>query len=194
MKIREGKREDAPFLAEVVMEAVGEELILGLAGTKERIPLVRELFSTLAADNNSQYSYKNAFVAVDEEGNRLGGIIAYDGARLHELRRAFAREAHKILGWDVKEEDSETWDDEADPGEIYIDSLYVVSQARQQGVATKLLKSVAEKFRESGKPLGLLVEPENEQALKTYHHWGFRKVGVSNFFSTPMIHEQKRDW
>lgn len=191
MKIREGKKEDARFLAEVVMEAVGEELCVSLADGKERLPLVETLFATLASCENSQYSYKNSFIAVDDENNRIGGIIAYDGALLHGLRRAFAREAANILGWDVTEEDADTWDDEAERGEIYIDSLYVVATARRQGIASGLLEAVTAKYRNLNKPLGLLVEPDNRNAMRVYSNWGFQEVGISHFFQTPMIHMQR---
>lgn len=190
IEIREGRPQDADFISKVVTEAIGEELILGLAGSRGRIPLVKKLFSALGADSNSQYSYTNTLVAVNELSVPVGGIIAYDGAGLHELRRAFVREANAILGWEVTEEEAENWGDEADSGEIYIDSLYVDPDARRHGVATALLKGVENKFRYSGKPLGLLVEPSNDTALKAYSRWGFKKKGISNFFQTPMIHMQ----
>lgn len=191
MKIRDGKADDAPFLARVVTEAIGRELCVGLAGSEKRLPLVDELFARLAADPTSQYSYRNALIAVSASGERAGGIIAYDGADLHRLRRAFAREAREILGWNVTEEESESWDDEAAPDEIYIDSLYVAPEFRRQGVASELLKGVRKRFEGTPKPLGLLVEPENHKALQTYLHWGFRQVGISHFFRTPMLHMQK---
>ena len=191
MEIRKGRASDAPFLADVVMEAIGPELILGLAESVDRIPLVKTLFATLAADKNSQYSYTNSFVAMGDDGSPIGGIITYDGERLHELRQAFVREANRILGWEVSLEEAEQWGDEADKDEIYIDSLYVVPAARRRGVASALLKAVEERFSDSEKPLGLLVEPENHKALHTYQHWGFREVGISNFFFTPMIHMQR---
>lgn len=191
MIVREGRIEDADFLAEVVTGAIGYELCVGLAGGADRLPLVNELFTYLAAESDSQYSYRNAFIALDEVGNYAGGIIAYDGAKLHQLRRAFVRGANEILGWNVTEEEAEEWGDEANPDEIYIDSLYVVPEFRQRGVATVLLKEVEKRFSASSKPLGLLVEPENHVALQTYRHWGFRPVGVSDFFQTPMTHMQK---
>lgn len=191
MKIREGIPEDAAFLARVIMEAIGFELCVGLAGDPERVPLVRELFTSLASLPDSQYSFKNSFVALADTGERIGGIIAYDGARLRELRFAFAREANRILGWNVTEEEAADWEDEADSGEIYIDSLFVEPEGRRQGVATALLSAVEKRYRQTGKPLGLLVEPENKAALKTYERWGFTDAGISNFFNTPMLHKQK---
>lgn len=191
MIIREGRIEDAEFLASVVTEAIGEELCIGLAGSEGRLPLVKKLFTVLASEPDSQYSHRNALIAMTEDGIPMGGIIVYDGGQLHELRKAFIRQANKILGWNVTEEEAEEWGDEADAGEIYIDSLYVVPEFRKRGVASALLKGVEKKFADSDKPLGLLVEPDNQQALQTYTHWGFRNVGVSNFFRSPMLHMQK---
>lgn len=191
MEIRKGTKADASFLAEVVTGAIGPELCTGLAGGSDRVPLVKELFTSLAAMPDSQYSYSNAFIAEDSSGRRIGGIIAYDGANLKTLRRAFVMEANRILGWKVTEEEADNWEDEAEPDEIYIDSLYVVPQERKKGVATALLTAVEDKFKNTGKPLGLLVEPENSVAIKTYTNWDFEKKGISNFFRTPMIHMQK---
>lgn len=191
MLIRNGRIEDAGFLAKVVTEALGRELSIGLAGSEARLPLVDKLFTRLAADPHSQYSYVNALIASAGDGTNAGGIIVYDGALLHPLRKAFAREANEILGWNVTEEEVESWDDEAQPDEIYIDSLYVAPEFRKKGVASALLREVEKRFADIRKPLGLLVEAENRQALQTYQHWGFRKVGISNFFRTPMLHMQK---
>lgn len=191
MIIREARREDAAFLAEVVMEAIGRELSVELAGSPDRLPIVKELFAALGADPYSQYSYRNAFVAESDAGQRLGGIIAYDGARLHELRKSFVREANRLLGWNVTEKEEEEWGDEADKDEIYIDSLYVIPEARKQSIASSLLEAIQSRFKDFGKPLGLLVDPDNTNALATYRHWGFKEAGISNFFFTPMLHLQK---
>lgn len=193
MKIREGRIDDAEFLAKVVIEALGHELSVGLAGGEQRLPLVNKLFTRLASYPDSQYSYRNALIAVDKDEIYAGGIIAYDGAMLHHLRRAFVREANQILGWNVSEEEAENWGDEAEPGEIYIDSLYVVPEFRQNGVASALLKEVEKRFEGTRKPIGLLVEPENHRAFQRYLHWGFQEVGISNFFQTPMLHMQKEN-
>lgn len=191
MIIRYGKIEDAEFIASVVTGAIGPELCIGLAGDETRLPLVTELFARLAADPDSQYSYNNTLIATSDDGTLIGGLIAYDGAELRRLRKAFVREANAILGWNVSEEEAENWGDEADTGEIYIDSLYVVPEYRNSGVASALLKGLENRTAGISKPLGLLVEPENHRALQTYTHWGFHEAGVSHFFRTPMIHMQK---
>lgn len=172
------------------MGAIGEELCASLADGRENLPKVTELFTVLAARPGTQYSYENAIVAVDSSGTRAGALIAYDGALLHKLRREFAHEANRILGWDISDEEVDQWDDEADAGEIYLDSLYVVPQFRRQGIATRMINAAKQCFASSGKPLGLLVEPENRRAKRLYESIGFTPVGVSNFFRTPMIHEQ----
>lgn len=191
MKIREGRIEDAPFLSGVVMEAIGRELAVELAGSEKRLPLLYELFTRLASVPDSQYSYKNALIATTDDGIPAGGIIAYDGADLHRLRHAFFTEANEVLGWNVTEAEMETWEDETGPDEIYIDSLYVVPEWRDKGVASALFKGIEKRFERAQKPLGLLVEPENHRALEKYLHWGFHKVGISDFFRSPMIHMQR---
>lgn len=178
----------APFIAQIVMGALGTELCEELAGGKENLHKVERLFTQLAGDSRSQYSYLNTYLAVDEEGTPVGGIVAYDGAALHELRKAFVRAAGEILGWTITDEDMAEWGDETPPDQIYIDSLYVSPDARGNGIATELIRHVMRNRRAEGKTFGLLVEPANAQARHLYESIGFRKVGVSNFFSTPMIH------
>ena len=188
MRIEEARKDDAEFVGQTVTGAIGEELCLGLAETEERLPLVDKLFGNLAVCEDSQYSYRNALIARTPEGEIAGAIIAYDGARLHALRKAFIREANAVLGWNVTAEDEADWEDETGPDEIYIDSLYVKPEYRGHGVATALINGVIEKYSDSGKPFGLLVEPENTTARCLYDRLGFRKVGVNRFCGVPMDH------
>lgn len=183
-------KEDAPFIAQTVMGAVGEELCCRLAGGKENLPAVTALFTRLAAEDESQYSYRNTFVARDGDGRPIGAIVAYDGARLHTLRKAFALAANDILGWNLTEEEMYEWGDETEPGEVYIDSLYVLPDFRGQGLASDLIRHVIENRRVDDKPFGLLVEPENVKAKTLYEKSGFSEVGINNFFAVPMLHLQ----
>lgn len=190
-KIRAAAPEDAEFLADTVMGALGEELCIGLAEGSDNLPTVKKLFTNLAALDNSQYSYVNSFIAEDDKGNRAGAVIAYDGAKLHNLRTAFINEAVKLLGWNVSAEDVENWGDEASPDEVYIDSIFVSPRYRKTGIASALIKHVEKEYKSTGKPLGLLVESENKVARAVYESLGFKEVDISRFFSVPMIHMQK---
>lgn len=186
--IREGRPEDAGFLAETVMQAIGDELCAGLGDGPENVPVVRKLFADLAAMPRSQYSYTNALIAEDADGVPIGAVIAYEGSRLHDLRPAFLHKANELLGWNVTPEEAEKWEDEANADEIYIDSLYVRPEYRNQGLATTLIEAIIEKFADSAKPYGLLVEPENRRARRLYEKLGFHQDGINRFCGVPMHH------
>ena len=186
------EKTDAPFIARTVMDAIGQELCINLADGKENLPKVTELFTRLGASEKSQYSYINTLIAKDVKGNPIGAIIGYDGADLVELRKEFIDAANDLLGWNVTYEDAEKWQNEAAPDEFYLDSLFVMPSYRGKGVASALIRQIMKEKRHIGKPFGLLVEPENRNAKRLYQKLGFREIGISNFFSTPMQHMQKQ--
>ncbi|MBO5267141.1 MAG: GNAT family N-acetyltransferase [Muribaculaceae bacterium] len=182
--------EHVAMIACAVVEAIGDELALHLAGSPDRIPLVYAVFSSLAMREDTQYSYKNALVALDPDDEVAGIIVCYDGARLHELRKAFIDLANKTLGTDF---DEATLADETSDDEIYLDSLCVFERYRGQGLGAKLIQAAAKRHKESGKPLGLLVDYDNPRARKLYVKLGFRSVGERPFAGTVMEHMQLLD-
>ncbi len=181
------QKSDADFIALTVMGALGEELCLSLADGEENLPKVTRLFKRLAESDNAQYSYLNTTIA-RIGGRPVGALIAYDGRRLHELRKAFVDAANDILNWDITEDEFSQRGDETGPGEVYIDSLYVAPEYRGTGIARGLIGHVVS--RQPAETFGLLVEPENERAKRLYENLGFKKVGVNHFFSVPMYHMQ----
>lgn len=183
------RKADAPFIAKVVMTAIGDEISLAFAGSPDRLPLVDEMFSRLAGSENSQYSYANTLVALAPDGKVAGAIVSYDGARLHELRREFIRLSNEMLGSDFKEEN---FKDETSPDEIYLDSLCVFPEYRGQGIAAQLIAAACEAHKSSGKPVGLLVDPDNPRAKRLYERLGFREVGQRPFAGVMMHHLQLR--
>ncbi|MCH5238319.1 MAG: GNAT family N-acetyltransferase [Muribaculaceae bacterium] len=186
--IRPGRRDDAPFIGKTITEAMGLELCVGLADGEENLHKILKLFADLAVTETAQYSYKNTLVAVDKEDKRIGAIIGYDGAGLREMRKDFIAKANELLDWNVTVEEADSWEPEAKPDEIYLDSLYVVPEYRNRGIASSLIKTAIEKHRNIGKPYGLLVEPNNEKAHKLYKELGFKEDGVNNFCGEPMLH------
>lgn len=186
--IREGLKEDAPFIGKTITEAMGHDLCVGLAEGEENLPNVLKLFTDLAATETAQYSFRNTLIARDKEANPIGAIIAYDGSGLREMRKDFITKANKLLRWNVTVEEADNWEPETNSHEIYLDSLYVVPEYRNQGIASSLIKAAIDRYKSIGKPFGLLVEPHNIKAHKLYKELGFKEDGVNSFCGEPMIH------
>ena len=137
----------------------------------------------LVEQEDSQYSYRNTLVAMDED--RLVGIaVSYDGGRLHELRQAFIQAAKEYIGMDHS-----GMGDETQAGELYLDSLAVLPAYRRQGIARRLLKSTKERADRMGLPyVGLLVDKGNLSGEALYASVGFRYVNDSCWGGHPMKH------
>lgn len=185
INIRPAVKGDSPVISQIIQMALHSEGCEALAGGIERLPLLDTLFTRLCAMDNSQYSYLNTLIAEDHKGNVAGGIVSYDGTRLHELRRTFITEASDIMGYDLKEED---FDDETSPDEIYLDSMAVFPQYRGQGVASQLLEAAIRSHSDSGKQFGLLCAPGNDNAYRLYERLGFKEVGMRPFAGIDMHH------
>lgn len=186
MKIIPGRKSDAGFIASCVMDAVGEEICLNLAGENHTLSDVKRVFESLAEMEDTQYSYRNSLVAVDDTGEPLGAIVGYDGALLHPMREHFFAAARKILDLDMGDVD-----DECDGEEFYLDTLAVLPEHRGKGIATSLLNAMVEKAHATGKPAGLLVEKNNHRARRLYESIGFVKVGDRPFAYVLMDHLRK---
>ncbi|MDE6717512.1 MAG: GNAT family N-acetyltransferase [Muribaculaceae bacterium] len=175
MKIIDASKEDAPLIAEAILEAVGPEIILNLAGKRNTIEDVRGIFMRLAAREDSQYSYINSRIARDQEGKPMGVCVSYDGADLIRLRRPFFKEANRVLGWEMKEEEIDALPGETSPDEYYLDTLMTLPEHRGKGVGRALILDALSKARQRNKPLGLLCDMENKRARRLYDAVGFIK-------------------
>lgn len=182
--VRPADAGDAPIIGMAVMSAVGAEHI---AEMKVSVGDAEKLFAALAALADSQYSYTNTLVAVDDEDKVVGVCVAYDGARLYHLRKRFIE-----MAADTFSIDGETIDDETDASEYYLDSLWVAPEYRKQGIAGKLISTAALRAKAAGKPLGLLCDPDNVHALKLYCGTGFKEIGKRAFMGISMLHMQLR--
>lgn len=66
---------------------------------------------------------------------------------------------------------------------VQLDNIYVMSDCRGQGLATKMLKYMAKKFcKKTGKDIVLQVNTTNTPALICYLKFGFSIVGMWNGF------------
>lgn len=188
MEIIPARRQDARLIGASVVDAIGEDITAGLAGEAHTVSDVIDLFASLAERDDTQYSYRNALVALDDEGVPVGVCMAYDGALLHELRLPFFKAVTERLGQNLDDVE-----DECEPGEFYIDTLAVLPSHRGQGIASQLLKAMIERARECGKPAGLLVDKDNPRARRLYERVGFVQVGERPFVHVLMDHMQYPD-
>lgn len=147
----------------------------------ENMPWSR-IFTDLARREDSQYSYRNALKAVTDDGLIAGIIIAYDGGKLHELRKQFFRRFKQEFGHEI---DHVT--DETEPGEWYIDSLAVFPEFRGQSIGSRLLQAAIDRSPADLKA-GLLCSKTNPQAARLYEKLGFKCVGERPFFGELMNH------
>jgi ribosomal protein S18 acetylase RimI-like enzyme len=184
--IIDAQKSMAPQIADLIMQAMNEDCCRFFAGPQHTLDDFRTLMIHLVEQEGNQYSYQNAQVAVDADGQVMGSCVSYDGARLHTLRRAFITGARQAFDRDFSD-----MADETQSGELYIDSLAVKESFRHRGIATALLRSALEKARRLHLPaVGLLVDTGNPAAEHLYVSLGFRYVGEASWGSHPMKHLQ----
>ena len=182
----------AADIAQLIMTAMTEDCCQYLAGKEHTLDDFYHMMLDLVLMDDSQYSWRNTFVAVDEEATEgnveyapvAGAIVGYDGGKLHELRQAFINAAKECFGRDFSR-----MDDETQAGEVYLDSLAVMPDHRGKGIATSLLRAMIEKAAKEGHPaVGLLVDKGNPNAERLYLHVGFEYANDSSWGGHPMRH------
>lgn len=183
IEIKNAQRGQAADIARLIMTAMTDDCCLHFCGAGYGLEDFHEMMTMLVEREDSQYSYLNTLVAMDED--RLVGIaVSYDGGRLHALRQAFVQAAKECIG-----KDHSGMDDETQAGELYLDSLAIEPEHRRQGIARQLLKATKEKAERMGLPcVGLLVDKGNPAGEKLYASIGFRYVNDSSWGGHPMKH------
>ena len=114
------------------------------------------------------YSWRNTVIA-EAEGRAAGMITSYDGSRYREMRLATMPLVRQHLGIEFP-----GMEDEALPGEYYLDSLAVCSDFRGKGIGTALLRHAMEAGTDMGLKVTLAVDPVNHRARRLYESLGFR--------------------
>lgn len=177
LNIRKATINDAPLIAKVVAMAIGEESAILYGGEN-----YMNVFEEIALLEDSQYSYRNAFVA-EINGNAVGAVVAYDGAELYPLRKATLDVISKHTAKELQIAD------ETDASEFYLDSLAVLPEYRGRGIGAQLILAVKDRaFNEYNKNLGLLVDFENPDAERLYQSVGFERADVKYFLGHKMWH------
>lgn len=189
MKIVPASIEQAESIASLIMLAMNHECCQNFAGPSHTLEDFHRMMTTLVRRDDSQYSYRNAMVALDDTTSDskpvvAGVIVGYDGADLHRLREAFLQAAKEFLDQDFR-----GMDDETQAGEYYIDSLAVNESFRHQGLATLLLKKLIDQKGQK-QPIGLLVDKGNPGVERLYRSLGFEFVNDATWGGHEMRHLQ----
>lgn len=170
------------------MQAMSYDCCMSFIGQGHTLDDFERMMTTLVLREDSQYSYKNTQVALNADGGFAGMCVSYDGARLHELRKAFIDIMKERFNRDMSR-----MDDETEAGELYLDSLAVDETYRRNGIATRLLKAQIAKARSMKLPaVGLLVDKNNPKAERLYREIGFETVGSAVWGGHEMKHMQYR--
>lgn len=186
MEILQAQKFQAISIARLIMMAMTDDCCRYFMGQDNTLDDFERVMTNLVLADNSQYSYLNTLVAIDDDGGLCGACVSYDGARLHELRAAFVNAARKNFGRDLS-----GMADETQAGELYIDSLAVLEVCRGNGVATRLLNAAIDKARMMGIPaVGLLVDKDNPAAERLYMKVGFKYAGDDAWGGHAMKHLQ----
>lgn len=168
--LRRATAADARFIAENVLRALhidetDERHIEHLAGISRR--------------EDTLYSWRNATIAL-YDGVPAGLMVAYDGARYRSMRDITFPMIRMYVGDDYR-----NMDDEACAGEYYLDSLAVLPEYRNKGIASALIQEMFSQRDEAGIPLATIaVDPDNDTAYRLYIRNGFRPDGHITVFST----------
>ncbi len=183
--IRPARKEDAAVIAQCVLMAIPVEALTGMGHGISEENLVRVL-ETVAQMDEAIYGWRNVLIA-EVGGSSVGAIIAYDGARLHELRRPLEDLLERYVGPEAHD-----WDDETSAGEFYIDTLAVNPECRGMNIGSRLIEATCRKAAELGHAkIGLLVDLENPRAEKLYSRLGFVAVGLTPFMQHTYKHMQR---
>ncbi|WP_044640802.1 GNAT family N-acetyltransferase [Risungbinella massiliensis] len=185
--IRQAKQTDAPFIIPPLYETIGA---IGntLAGTTDPTKTI-EILSAFFALPNNRLSYLNTWV-LEMDHQIAGFFVAYAGDQSEQLDRpfldrSFSSESSKI-----------SIDKEPEPGEFYLDTLYVHPNFRGQALGRQLLIAFEKIGSELGfSRFGLLVEKENLPAYHLYQKIGYhpdKEKRISETLYQHMILE-KRD-
>ena len=186
MVITKAIKNHANAVARLIMQAMNYDCCRYFAGPDHTLSDFEAVMTALVESDDSQYSYVNSIVAIDDNGEVAGVCVSYDGKDLHRLRKAFVSAAKKAF-----DRDFSSMADETQAGELYIDSIAVESRYHGQGLAGRLLDATKQKARQLGIPaVGLLVDKGNPAAERLYLRHGFEYVGDNTWGGHPMKHLQ----
>jgi len=135
----------------------------------EQTPICIDILKFVFLSECDRFSYKNCTV-YETEGVIKGFSFTYHYDEVNKMKEFWYGE---IISYFGLKEDTIIFDyDEVLQGEFYLDTLFVFSNFRGEGIGNKLLTE----FVNSGEAkLSLNVAQSNNRARKLYESYGFKK-------------------
>lgn len=167
--IRSAVKDDAKNLSELMFMIWNDmELPLVVQNDKETVLKVLE---QACVDGVYRNHYKHSQV-FEIDGKVAGFLNCYSGSKEKHLEENWHDIEFKVP---FKLEGTPLPEQEADNGDLYIDSVAVYSEYRGRGIASKLIENTFERAKERGfKQVSLNCEFDNEGAMKLYEKLGFK--------------------
>lgn len=166
VQLRDATSDDAPFIARVVLAGI-DMLDIDAKIPDEQRAIYEHLMDICRMDD-SLYSYLNTRIA-EVDGNRVGALVAYDGARYAALRAKTFGLVQQTSGMDLSRNAMET-----SPGEFYLDSMAVLSDFRGLGIGKMLMHDRMDYALRNGfQKVTLLVDKDKPRLQHYYQSLGF---------------------
>lgn len=165
--LRPAVEADAPFIATVVMEALGSEVM----EHPETMPPDAAIVE-VCRRTDTLYSWKNTMMATAPDGCPAGALVAYRGEDYRRMQHITFDLLEHLITFDRT-----TMDDEAYAGDYYIDSVAVAPENRGQGLGKILIQHAISQARAEGLLPVLSCDPHNTVARSLYERLGFREEG-----------------
>lgn len=169
ISFRQAIKDDASFVALVMMEAVGIPMM-------ENGDVPGEELVDICLREDTLYSYKNATIA-EIDGEPVAGLIAYNGKGYHKVKEHTFSLVKAELDFNPME-----MDDETKEGEYYLDSLAVLPSFRGHGIGRLMLEKGVDTARCQGLLPILACDPHNLNAYQLYSNIGFKEEGILYIF------------
>lgn len=183
ISIRQATAHDAAAIAPLIYDAIGD-IAHRLTGENDEANVLSTL-ETLVRGQENRHSYKNTFVAIEND-NILGIVVLYNGQEGATFDRVLEK-------WLAAKNVQTSIDVEAHADEYYIDTICVAATARGKGIGTKLLAFAEQVAREKGYgKLSLNVETAKLDARRLYERIGFTVTGPWTIIDEPFHHMVKQ--
>ncbi len=166
VQLRDATSDDASFITRVVLAGI-DMLDIDAKLPDEQRAIYEHLMNICRMDD-TLYSYLNTRI-VEVDGNRVGALVAYDGARYAALRAKTFGLVQQSSGMDLSRNAMETG-----PGEFYLDSMAVLSDFRGLGIGKMLMRDRMDYALENGfQKVTLLVDKDKPRLQSYYESEGF---------------------